>query len=242
MNEQHVLEELGAYSLGILDDDERDAVELHLAGCTTCRAELADIDDVADMLAMVDDDDWPGETPAPSQDDLVLQRTLRAVRKDHARKSRGRTLLVAAAVAGLVALSGLVGAVLGGGDDDGSSQAQPTVTVTPPATTPATVPGTLDLAGSDATTGVNLEARVIPAAAWVKLDVHVTGVAEGERCQLVAVSASGERQVAGSWVIGEKAAGPEGLSVAGSAAMSIDDLARVEIVTFDGEHLVGVDV
>ncbi len=236
MNEQHVLEELGAYSLGILDDDERDAVELHLAGCTTCRAELADIDDVADMLALVDDDDWPGETPAPSQNDLVLQRTLRAVRADHARKSRGRTLLVAAAVAGLVAVSGLVGAVLGGGDDDGSQQAQPTVTPS------ETVPGTLDLAGTDNATGVNLEARVIPAAAWVKFDVHVTGVAEGERCQLVAVSASGERQVAGSWVIGEKAAGPEGLSVAGSAAMAIDDLARLEIVTFDGESLVGVDV
>lgn len=235
MNDQHVLEELGAYSLGILDDDECDAVELHLAGCTTCRAELADIDDVADMLAMVDDDDWSGEPPA-SHDDLVLQRTLRAVRADHARKSRGRTLLVAAAVAGLVAVSGLVGAVLGGGDDDGTNIAEPTVSPS------ETVPGTVEYEGTDPTTGVYLEASVIPAANWIRLDVHVTGVAEGERCQLVAVSESGERQVAGSWVIGEKAAGPEGLSVAGSAAMSVDDLARVEIVTFDGEHLVGVDV
>jgi len=236
MNDQHVQELLGAYSLGILDDDEREAVERHLAECSTCRLELAELDDVADMLAVVDDD-WPGEPPV-LHDDLVLQRTLRAVRADHARKSRGRTLLVAAAVAALVVVSGVVGSMLGGGDD-GSNIAEPTVTVTPSETT---VPGTVDLAGTDTTTGVSLEASVVPAAAWIKLDVHVTGVAEGERCQLVAISASGERQVAGSWVIGEKAAGPEGLSVAGSAAMSLDDLARVEIVTFDGESLVGVDV
>lgn len=235
MNDQHVRELLGAYTLGILDDDERGAVERHLTDCGVCSDELAEFDDVADLLGAVDDDAWPGEPTGAPHDDLVLQRTLRAVRSEHTRGSRRRAVLAAGAVAALVLVSGYAGSLLGG-RDDAPPVAQPTVSPT------ATPSGVLDVAGTDATTGVRLEASVVPLADWVRLDVHVTGVGEGERCQLVAVTADGDRQVAGSWVIGPRAAGPEGLSVAGSAAVSVDDLARIEVVTFDGEQLVAVDV
>ena len=38
---QEIEELLGAYALDAVDDDERDLVEAHLAGCPRCRAEVA---------------------------------------------------------------------------------------------------------------------------------------------------------------------------------------------------------
>lgn len=42
---------LGAYALDALEDDERDAVALHLRDCPRCRAEVADFRETAALLA-----------------------------------------------------------------------------------------------------------------------------------------------------------------------------------------------
>src|SRR5258706_1875749 len=42
---------LGAYSIDALDPAERRLVEVHLPGCARCRAEVADLREVAAMLA-----------------------------------------------------------------------------------------------------------------------------------------------------------------------------------------------
>ena len=42
---------LGAFALDAVEDDERDAVEAHLAGCPRCRAEVAGYRETAAMLA-----------------------------------------------------------------------------------------------------------------------------------------------------------------------------------------------
>jgi anti-sigma factor RsiW len=41
VSDAHVREDLGIYALGLLEGDERAAVERHLAGCAACRADLA---------------------------------------------------------------------------------------------------------------------------------------------------------------------------------------------------------
>ena len=41
---------LGAYALDAVDQAEREQVEAHLAGCATCRRELAQLREAADML------------------------------------------------------------------------------------------------------------------------------------------------------------------------------------------------
>ncbi|MEJ7702460.1 MAG: zf-HC2 domain-containing protein [Geodermatophilaceae bacterium] len=45
-------ESLGAYVLGHLDPAEEDAVRVHLATCDECRAELAELQPVANALAI----------------------------------------------------------------------------------------------------------------------------------------------------------------------------------------------
>lgn len=45
-----VVELLGAYALDALEGDERQAVESHAAGCSLCRAEIADHREVAGLL------------------------------------------------------------------------------------------------------------------------------------------------------------------------------------------------
>lgn len=61
MGDRHdaIEELLGAYALDALDPDELAAVEAHLDGCPTCRAEVAELRDVASQLA--DSDAEPPE-------------------------------------------------------------------------------------------------------------------------------------------------------------------------------------
>lgn len=50
--ENHVLDVLPAFVLGILTDDETNQVAEHLAGCTICQAELTRLQQVADDLPL----------------------------------------------------------------------------------------------------------------------------------------------------------------------------------------------
>ena len=47
-------EQLGAYALGGLPELERLGVRAHLDGCSSCRAELAEIEPLADDLRTID--------------------------------------------------------------------------------------------------------------------------------------------------------------------------------------------
>ncbi|GLZ38694.1 zf-HC2 domain-containing protein [Actinokineospora sp. NBRC 105648] len=101
---------LGAYALGVLDDEERRVTELHLAGCAPCRVEL---DAVRAMLELAEA--LPPEALLRTRptDDLLLRRTLRQVRAEAgARRTRVRILTAAAAgvvVAAAVGVGVLVG-------------------------------------------------------------------------------------------------------------------------------------
>jgi hypothetical protein len=222
----HDVEMLGAYSLGILDEDERRSIDEHLAQCEQCRGELASLQQTVGLLATV-----PAEWVAPAgvgPDDMVLHRTLRTVR---AGRSQGRTRLVtavAAAAVGLVALSGVTGLIVGRETAPGG-----------PVEVAQDPPGTLRLTGTDASTGAAMTATIRPAANWVRLKADVTGVPEGTRCRLVVVSKSGARESVGSWEVSKKGAA-EGTPIDAAAAVPIDQVASVEIQTLDGKRLVSV--
>jgi anti-sigma factor RsiW len=62
----------GAYAAGALPDVERVAFETHLAGCVSCRAEVAALQDAATLLAV------PFEvTPPPGMKAAVLAEIVR---------------------------------------------------------------------------------------------------------------------------------------------------------------------
>lgn len=93
---------LGAFVLGGLDVDDRNAVEAHLAGCAGCRAELDETASVPTLLRRLPGTAGEGE---PSLDEL-LQR-VRAERRS-VRRTRSWRLAAVAAVLVLCAGIGLV--------------------------------------------------------------------------------------------------------------------------------------
>ena len=78
----HPIELLPSYVLDALDDAERQVVEVHLPGCPTCRAEVADLTAAADALAAA----ATPVTPPPA----ARQRLMARVAADRLHEQRRR--------------------------------------------------------------------------------------------------------------------------------------------------------
>jgi anti-sigma-K factor RskA len=107
--------DLGAYLLGVLDEDERDRFVAHLSGCEQCRAEAADLEGALGLLAR----SAPPVAPPPA----LEARTLGAIRANgggtRAEPQRRRRLAwPRLALGGAMALA-LAAAVLAGTRLDG---------------------------------------------------------------------------------------------------------------------------
>lgn len=95
--------ELGAYVLEGLDPAEVATVEAHLATCPSCSAEVEDLAELPDLLALADD------TPPDIPPDLRDRTVARATRHPDTRQQHRRTAALVAAAAALV------GALIGAG-------------------------------------------------------------------------------------------------------------------------------
>jgi anti-sigma factor RsiW len=238
----HDQAQLGAYVLGALDPAEAAEFEAHLATCRSCQQEVDELSLLRDEL-----DEIPPEAfldGPPDGGDMLLQRTLRAVRAEEPLQvpiqRRPRMFAIAGAAAVVVVTLG-AGILLG-------RQTAPDVTAEglptpPPATSSAAtpVPGTRNIEGSDARTGARLAATVTPAAGWVRVHLAVQGVREGEKCKMIVVSKNGDQVEAGSWVVSAKGE-KDGTGIDGTALVAPDDVQSVQIVTLDGRKLVTASV
>ena len=153
----------------------------------------------------------------PDGAELILSRTLRRIAE--VRRGRRFAGAVAAAVLALAALGG--GVVIGRG-------AEPNVAVAGPAA--AHVPGTKQLNGSDS--GAKLAATVVPADGWVWVHASVSGVPAGQKCRLVVVARSGQRVIAGSWLVPANPASATKLD--GTALVPPADVVAVEVENLTG--------
>ncbi|GAB7051697.1 anti-sigma factor family protein [Catenuloplanes indicus] len=221
---------IGAYVLNTLEPAERNEVDAHVAACDTCRAELAELEALKEAL---------GEVPpealmhGPPDADLVLQRTLRQIRAEEssgARWQRG-LMIGAAALALIAAVSG--GVLLGRGTGD------PGVTA-PPAAQSAPA-GTRVRSGVDPATNVRMTATVTPAAGWVRVNAAVAGIPPGEDCRLIVVSADGDRQIAGGWIVSE-AAETGGTNLDGSASVDPAQVTAIEVVNTAGRTFISLPI
>ncbi len=111
--------DVAGYALGALDPHERARFEAHLEDCPACRAELAELREAAELLALA--------PPAAEPPAVLEQRTLAAVRRaaagngaaappPPARRRRGWALGLGAAALAAAAIAGAF--VLGGRADD----------------------------------------------------------------------------------------------------------------------------
>lgn len=223
----HRAPDLGASALGGLTAAEQAEVDEHVADCAACRAELAELREIAARL-----DEVPPEfflDGPPDGGDLLVQRAVGRVRAERRGSVTRRRLLTAAAAA-------VVGAALVGGGVLAGRESAPAAPVAS-----APVPGTRSVEATDAATGARLAVDVIPAAGWVRVSAEVSGVPAGERCRLVVVGAGGERLVAGSWLVSPKAA-EEGSALEGFALVAPDQVSAVVVESFAGRQFVSVPV
>jgi hypothetical protein len=212
---KHDSEALSNHALGLLDEPEARALEAHLTGCAECCREWEERRDVVALL----DEHVPAEffeTARADPNDLILARTLRAVRTEKRSQAIHRRLrpLVAAAA---VLLFALVGAVALGR-----------------ATAPEPAPTIVQAAGARTVQGIGVggaavRATVAPAATGdtVQLSVTATGLPPGAHCQLLVVTADGRRELAGSWTV------PAGGPIQGSAAVNMSQVRAVAVADAD---------
>lgn len=220
---------LGAYALGVLDQAEAMEVTAHLSTCVDCQREVNELGQVRPLL-----DSVPPEAflDGPPENDLVLQRALREVRREApARRNWGP------AVIGLVAAVALAIAV-GGGVLIGRQTASTTVAGAPGPTVPANA---RTATVTDPATGATMKVTLIPKAGWVTVSATVSGVAAGTKCLLQVVPRTGDAQPAGSWKVSPQGA-RDGTTLQGSAIVDPAAVQSVRVVTTDGQTVVTVPV
>jgi anti-sigma factor RsiW len=233
-SERHDSEQLSAYVLGVLGEQEVRDVDQHIATCDPCRGELAELREMEQALGEVPPEafiDGP-----PEGGDLLLQRTLRQARAERSGRDRRRYAAigaVAAAAAGVLLYGGVL---IGQNGGSGPPQALPT---TPVSTAPS---GVMVGSATDPVTKAGLTVQVTPAANWVRVNASVTGIPAGERCHLVVVAKDGSREVAGSWVVGAENGHGKAANLDGSAAMAPGDVASVLVEDSDGKKYVSASL
>ncbi|MDR8414864.1 zf-HC2 domain-containing protein [Nonomuraea sp. 3-1Str] len=233
--------DVGAYALGLLDDDDKAAFEEHLATCPPCAAELADLSGVAGALVGIGPLDDLG--PPPSRGEAEVVDLMRRKRTADRRARRGTIVIGLAAAVTLVAGGLTVGTQLGD----------------PGAAPPPAAAGHHDHLGpaeqfyADGTPVAGTGARgvtgglVIESKAWgTHAALKLSGVKGPLECELVSVSKSGERRVMTGWAVPAAGYGvpgqPDPLYTHGGSPYPLEQIDHFEVVTTKGEKLLTVNV
>ncbi|MEW2358372.1 zf-HC2 domain-containing protein [Spirillospora sp. NPDC029432] len=235
--------DVGAYALGLLEEDDRRAFEAHLLHCGSCAAEFRELSGTATALTEIRDFRDAVEEPAPEPErpaeppgavvDLLRERQRRA-----RRARRGTYVIGSAAAAVLLATGVTVGAAVTGdgspapGHDHGPARA-------------LVIWGERKTA-QDASTGasgvVGLESK-----GWgTHVGLELRGVRGPLKCRLEAVSATGERSVVTGWAVPPKGYGVPGseapLVTHGGTAIPRERIDRFEVVKEGGGKLLTIPV
>ncbi len=219
--------DVAAYSLGLLEQSDREDFEAHLAQCQSCPTELADFASMADLFAGLEpvavDDEEPDQA---SVSDLMSRRAAA-----NRRQTRQRALIALAASVVLLA----------GGVAAGQAVASPKVVQGPltrvigsrhQATNPATgITGVIGLVSKPWGTQVTLDLSKVKGP----LD-----------CELIAVSRTGERRVMMGWLVPAAGYGvpghPAHLLIEGGTSIDLLNLSKIEVEVVHGATLLSIPV
>jgi hypothetical protein len=178
-------QELGVYLVGAIDPAQRVAVARHLASCRGCRTELAGLAGLpallrrvpADELRRLLLDDAVSLVPGPPLS-VLLTRVARA------RRCRRYLTVAVAVVAGIAVISGWLGL---------RPQPRPAAGVPPW--------WTVTVESVNLVTRAGAYVRYAPEPWGTELQVRVTGITIGTRCQLWVTGSSGQQEDAGGWIV-----------------------------------------
>ena len=218
MSDEHV--DVGAYALGLLEDEDSTAFEAHLARCPSCHAELAEFTPMKALLT--------GVGPVEDLDGVADLLSRRAA----ASRRRVRWTVAVGAAACVAAL--------GGGLAAGFAVAPNNP---PPGT--AVLAGQLHSA-TNPQTGVTGTVGLVTKTWGTYVSLDLADVRGPLECELIAVSKTGERRVVTGWVVGVPGDGvpghPAHLLVQGGTAISAADLARFDVIVVNGKTLLSIPV
>ncbi|BCB87942.1 anti-sigma factor family protein [Phytohabitans suffuscus] len=255
--------DVAAYALGVLDPQESERFEEHLAGCWACAGELESMLPVVNMLSEVDGESLITAEQSRS-DGRLLDRMIVEVGA-HRRKVRSRQWLAAAAAVVVLATTTGVSLVAGGhffgsgGTSPDVVAGGPTGPVTPPLSSGEPGPGIGGpelsedgerFAATDVQTGVEAK-LVLETKTWgTQVSFQLTKLTGPRQCRLTVVREDGTKEVLNTWSVPPAGYGtkeePQPLLLTTSTATARNEIDRIQVqqVTKEGvvESLVEVPV
>lgn len=224
---------LGVYLVGALDPAERAEVDAHLRECAQCRAQLADLAMLPEMLDKLSLDDVAEVVPVPIASEGLYARVAAQARVEaealdddtseaarggevHELRRRPRWQVIAAAAAAVIAIAGSSVVAV---DALQSSSTK-----------------WHDFAAAHGS--VQMQVGVSSQATGTALRVTVSGLPVEEHCRLVAVSDDGSTDLVGQWdatYAGEA-------QVTGSTSIPSGHLTKLVLYGTNGGTLVTVPV
>lgn len=223
--------DVGAYSMGLLEERDRREFEDHLAGCPACAAEVAELSPMAALLRGVElREVEPAAGRGPGGGDVteLLRRRARQQRR------RRRWQVALGAAAGIVLIGGGIGVGIAAAPQGGPAPAPPLA-----------LTGQLHSA-TDPGTGVAGTVGLVAKAWGTQVTLDLSKVHGPAECELVAVSRTGERRVVMGWLVtapGDGVPGhPAHLVIKGGTSIPRSDLSRVDVDVVNGRTLVSIPV
>ena len=224
--------DVGAYSMGLLEERDRREFEDHLAGCAACAAEVAELSPMAALLRGVEPADAASE-PAAGREPAGGDVTELLRRRARQQRQRRRWQIALGAAAGIVLIGG-IGVGIAAAPQNG-----------PPAPPPLALTGQLHSA-TDPGTGVAGTVGLVAKAWGTQVTLDLSKVHGPAECELVAVSRTGERRVVMGWLVtapGDGVPGhPAHLVIRGGTSIPRSDLSRVDVDVVNGRTLVSIPV
>lgn len=178
---RHRKEELGAYALGHLSDEDRIALEAHLEGCSSCRAEADSLLAVSRLLPHADPERFGPAPQPPAELGKRIAATIGSERRSKRRRRRLRFGLGfggAAAAATATAMVVLAILVLSSDSEGGPEQ---------------------HVAFRALPSGVKIAATLEPQAFGTEIHMYVKGVSSGTLCRVYMRGPGGENVSAGTF-------------------------------------------
>ncbi|MGW3121808.1 zf-HC2 domain-containing protein [Streptomyces sp. NPDC001107] len=213
MRSQERHRDVAAYALGVLDEADAFRFEDHLMECARCAAHVTEFGPITRQMMLYRRATPRFVSPMTRPGPQLLDRLLGAVAARHRAGRRRFLYAVAASLAIGVAGPGIAMTMAGGGTTD-----------------------SVRIAATDAKSGVWAQVTTQDEYSGSQVKLEVKDGAGPRSCRLIAVGRDGSEQILTSWTVPSHDARP--ITMQGSSAMHTGEIARYELRTADGEHLV----